>query len=158
MAIDRMIIKPTLSYTEIIQVKVFAASGTFNVYYTDTSNVLKIMTLSVGATAAQFYSTLANLPNLYNYQPNVTMTTLDIFGNPSSTSIEGYQYRIGFSITRPNKTLPSVNGTLVQRTVNKSITVSTLTDQMSGTFQIFINGTQLSYKTNPNFPYSPNLA
>lgn len=61
-------------------------------------------------------------------------------------------------MTRTNKTLPSVNGTLVQGTVNKSIAVSTLTYQMSGTFQIFINGTQLAFKANPNFSYSPNIA
>jgi len=58
-------------------------------------------------------------------------------------------------LTRINKTLPNVNGSsLVQGSVARRINVTTLTDQMSGTFKMFANGKLIRNKNTLSFPYN----
>ena len=92
--IDRISIKPSSFDAEIIVIQVFAAYGSFSIYYYEVNNVLRNMTVPVGASASSFQSFLANLSNINNCSFTVSMTTLDASGTPSTTGIEGYEYRI----------------------------------------------------------------
>ena len=91
---DRISIKPSYFDAEIIAIQVFAASGSFSIYYYEVNNVLRNITVPVGASASSFKILLVKLNNINNCSFTVSMTTLDATGTPSTTGIEGYEYRI----------------------------------------------------------------
>ncbi len=112
------------------------------------------MTVPVGASAISFQSLLVNLNNIKNCSFTVNMITLDAAGNPSTTAIEGYEYRIEITNLRPNTTLPYVSGnSLVLGNVPKSITINTVSIRsplMSGTYRILNAGTPMIYYSRQN--------
>lgn len=61
-----------------------AKSGIFDIFYYDAYSELKIATTSVGASAQTFKNNLNNLPNIAEYDPSVTMSTIDLSGNPTT--------------------------------------------------------------------------
>ncbi len=66
-------IKPAQFDAEIIKVRVFGVPGTFDLFYYDSDNYLKIATTTIGASAATLKDNLYNLPNLGGYDPTVTV-------------------------------------------------------------------------------------
>lgn len=55
-------------------------------FYYDSNGYLKLATNDVGASANTFKDSLKNLPNIYNYNPTVSLVTLDALGNPTNVS------------------------------------------------------------------------
>lgn len=89
--VHKFIIKPAINGVEVINVKVFAGSGSFSLYYTDASNILRNMTVPFGTSATNFKNLLVNLPNINTYLPTITSFPLDSLGNPtSSPPFSGY--------------------------------------------------------------------
>jgi len=84
---EKITIKPSFCYSDCLQFEVYAASGSFNIFYYEANGSLFNITVPVGASANIFQGLLVYLPNIYNYQPTVTLITLDAFGNPSNSSI-----------------------------------------------------------------------
>ncbi len=83
--IDRVIIKPSSFEAEIIKVRVFAASGDFDLFYYD-AGIAKIANIPVGASAATFRNRIGNLPNIDGFSPAVTLITLDASGNATNVA------------------------------------------------------------------------
>lgn len=157
--IDHISIKQSSYDPEVIKVTVYGASGSFDLFYYDSLNFLKIASISIGASAADFQNKLSNLPNIGNYDPLVTLQTLDASGLPTSTlsSIQGYEYTITINRYRPVTPLPSSRTTnVVSGTVAKSITVIRTvvhTPPLSGTFSLLINNIPLQIDSSPNIPF-----
>lgn len=84
--------KPSQIDAEIITVRVFAASGSFDLFYYDASNALFLMNVPIGTSGTSFRNRLGQLPNINDYDPVVIMTTLDASGAPTTlnASIKGY--------------------------------------------------------------------
>lgn len=163
--IDRVIIKPSAYDAEVISVKVFAASGYFELfYYDDAAITTRIARIQVGASASSFKSALGGLPNINNYGPTVTMTTLDAAGNPTNLagSIQGYEYIISINRYRPTTPLPLTRSTsLVAGNVPISLAItrpSTHSPPLAGTFNLLINNVPLALDSgNSNIPYSIDM-
>lgn len=162
--VDRVTLKPSVFDAEIIKVRVFAASGNYDLFYYESSGAAKIANFPVGCSVDTFIYFLWNLPNIYNYGPTVTRTTLDASGNPTNVagSIEGYEYTITLNRHRPAASLPNTRGTaLVAGSVPTSLTItrpSTHSPPLSGTFKLLINNVPLTIDNgNANIPYNVDL-
>lgn len=90
--VDKFVIKPSQFDAEIIKVRVFGASGNFDLFYYDSNNYLKLMNVVIGDSADAFKEKLGNLPNINDYSPTVTLDTLDASGAITTTpsAVEGY--------------------------------------------------------------------
>ncbi len=86
---DRLVIKPTQFDPEILKLTVYGASGSFKIFYY-SGTILNVAEIAIGASANSFKDSLSNLPNIAAYEPTITLQTLDVSGNPSSTGVEGY--------------------------------------------------------------------
>jgi hypothetical protein len=144
-------------------VKVFAASGSFDLFYYEGS-IARIANIQVGASASDFKDAIWNLPNINNYSPTVTMTTLDAAGNPTNVagSIQGYEYIITLNRYRPTTPLPFTRSTaLVAGSVSASLTIartSTHSAPLAGTFNLLINNVPLALDSgNTNIPFNVDL-
>jgi hypothetical protein len=69
-----------------------AASGSFNLFYYESSNILQTTTINVGSSASTFQNRLNSLPNIRDYNPIVSLILLNASGNPTSNSslVQGY--------------------------------------------------------------------
>lgn len=157
--VDRITMKPSAFDAEIITVRVFAASGNFDLFYYDSYNVAQIANIPVGASAATFKNRLGNLPNINGYSPIVTLTTLDASGTPNNSTIEGYEYAIILNRYRPTTPLPNTRGTaLVAGSIPTSLTItrtSTHSPPLTGSFNLLVNNVPLAIDSgNTNLPYN----
>lgn len=158
--VDRITVKPSQYDAEVISLKIFAKSGTFDLFYYDTDGYLKMASNSVGASLDTFKKSLSNLPNINDYTPTVTLTTLDSAGNPTSVagSIEGYEYTLVFDRYRPATSLPYTRANLTgSGIVTPSISLtrpSVHSLPISGTFSLSMGGVPLQVNSNINIPYN----
>jgi hypothetical protein len=137
-----------------------AASGSFNLFYYDSSNILRTTTINVGSSVDTFRNRLSSLPNIGVYDPIVTLILLNASGNPTSNSslVQGYEYTIIINRYRPPTSLPNSRSTaLVAGTVPASLTITRVTNHsppLSGTFSILANNVPIRLDSGSiNFPY-----
>lgn len=83
--IDSVVVKPSQFDAQIWTVKVFGASGSFDIFYYDSIGNKYTATNTIGASAATFKDNLGYIPDVGNYGPDVVRDTLDAAGNPTTT-------------------------------------------------------------------------
>lgn len=158
--VDRVTVKPSQYDAEVINLKIFAKSGTFDLFYYGTDGYLKMASNSVGASSDTFKRSLSNLPNINDYSPTVTLNTLDAAGNPTNVTglIEGYEYTLVLDRYRPTTSLPYTRANLTgSGNVPASISLtrpSTHSLPISGTFSLSMGGVPLQVNSNINIPYN----
>jgi hypothetical protein len=111
---------------EVLKVRVFAASGNYDLFYYGTTGILRLANFPVGCSADTFKNNLWSLYNIAINSPTVTRIAINAQGSETSIAAEiaGYEYTISIHRYRPPTALPYTRTTaLVAGSVTASVSV-----------------------------------